>query len=249
MKFIKNILAVFCLLFTIQATAQVKKIPVKKKPVTTMRTTTKRVTVPKIPGIRIKLTTDSGLIVIRLYESTPLHRDNFVKLASEHFFDSLLFHRVIKGFMIQGGDPSSKNAQKEMPLGSGDLGYTVPAEFDTLLFHKKGALAAARMGDDVNPQRASSGCQFYIVQGRKYSNEELNLLEMQMGRKFSAAQRLAYSTVGGTPFLDMNYTVFGIVEKGLNIIDKIAGAPTFTGDSPARDRPVGDIRMKIELIK
>jgi cyclophilin family peptidyl-prolyl cis-trans isomerase len=242
MKFIKNTLAVFSLLFAMQTTAQVKKTPVKKKPVTTVRTNTKRATAPKIPGIRIKLTTDSGIIIMRLYDSTPLHRDNFVKLVNDHFFDSLLFHRVIKDFMIQGGDPLSKNAQPGEMLGMGGAEMArIPAEFRQTLFHKKGVLAAAR---DGNPEKASSACQFYIVQGKKYTDAELNNLEMQLGRKFTVAERMAYKTIGGTPFLDMNYTVFGIIEKGLDVVDKIASVPTQPGD-----RPVGDVRMKMELVK
>jgi cyclophilin family peptidyl-prolyl cis-trans isomerase len=247
MKTLKIVLSfLLVVLFAFNAAAQIKKAPVKKKPVTKAGTVTKRPTVKKIPGIRIKLTTDSGVIVIRLYDSTPLHRDNFVKLVSEHFFDSLLFHRVIKGFMIQGGDPQSKNAAPEMRLGGGDVGYTIPAEFKTALFHKKGALAAARMGDDMNPQKASSACQFYIVQGKKYSDEELNMMEAQMGTKFSVAKRLAYKTIGGVPFLDMGYTVFGEVEKGLDVVDKIAGVPT---NGTPYDRPLGNVRMRIEVIK
>lgn len=231
-------------LFGTGAFAQAKKVPVKKAPV---RGVTKRATAsPAKPmaGTRVKITTDSGVIIVRLYDKTPLHRDNFVKLANDHFFDSLLFHRVINGFMIQGGDPQSKHAPQGAMLGSGDVGYTIPAEFDTNFFHKKGALAAARQGDQVNPQKASSGCQFYIVQGRKYADGELNMMEMQMGRKFSPAKRRIYSTVGGTPFLDMNYTVFGEVESGLNVIDKIASLP---GDGA--NRPLTDIRMKVEVLK
>ena len=246
MKRLKVLLPTLLLtVFTFTVTAQVKKAPVKKKPVTTGNTANKKpVAIKKIPGIRIKLTTDSGIIVIRLYDSTPLHRDNFIKLVNEHFYDSLLFHRVIKGFMVQGGDPQSKNAPSDAMLGMGDVGYTIPAEFDTALYHKKGALAAARTD---NPEKASSGCQFYIAQGKKYSDDELNMMEGQMGRKFSAAQRKAYKTIGGIPFLDMNYTVFGEVEKGLEVIDKIAGVPT-TGNE-AGNRPLGDIRMKMEVIK
>ena len=195
-----------------------------------------------LPGTRIKLTTDSGVIVIRLYDQTPKHRDNFIKLTETHFYDSLLFHRVMSGFMIQGGDPLSKNAQPGTALGMGDVGYTIPAEFDPSLFHKKGALAAARTN---NPEKASSGCQFYIVQGKKYSDPELGGLEMQTGVKYSPAQRTAYKTLGGTPFLDMNYTVFGEVESGLNVVDKIALAP---GDGV--NRPFVDIRIKsAEVIK
>jgi cyclophilin family peptidyl-prolyl cis-trans isomerase len=167
-------LALVCF-FTLNVHAQVKKPIVKKT--TTQKSTVKKPVVKKIvkpvvnapkqikvPGTRIKVTTDSGVMVIRLYDKTPQHRDNFIKLVNEHFFDSLLFHRVISEFMIQGGDPQSKYAQPGQMLGSGDIGYTIPAEFDTTLFHKKGALAAART---PNPAKASSGCQFYIVQGKK----------------------------------------------------------------------------------
>ncbi len=232
--------------FAITVNAQVKKPVVKKAPVkkttsTTNRTATIRKKVISIPGVRVKLTTDSGVIIIRLYDKTPKHRDNFIKLATEHFFDSLLFHRVINGFMIQGGDPQSKNAQPGMMLGNGDIGYTIPAEFDTSLFHKKGALAAARTN---NPEKASSGCQFYIVQGKKMTDEELTMIEMQKGIKYSAAKRKLYKTIGGTPFLDMDYTVFGEVESGLEVIDKIAGVAT-----DGNNRPLGNIHMKIEVIK
>lgn len=235
-----------CLFFiTNGAAAQVKKAPVKKKPVVAVKTaTTKRTTAPavvKLPGTRVKLTTDSGVIVLRLYDKTPQHRDNFIKLVNEHFYDSLLFHRVISTFMIQGGDPQSKNAPAGTMLGNGDVGYTIPAEFDTTLFHKRGALAAAR---DNNPARASSGCQFYIVQGKKYTDAELDMLEQRMSMKFSTLKRVAYKTVGGTPFLDMNYTVFGEVESGFDVIDKIANVP-----KDGADRPLGDVRMKMEIIK
>lgn len=241
--------ATLFLLFTCFAGhAQTKKPAVKKpaaKKTTAVKKTTKPVAkAPKqvhIPGVRVKVTTDSGVIVIRLYDKTPKHRDNFIKLANEHFFDSLLFHRVINGFMIQGGDPSSKYAQPGIPLGSGDVGYTIPAEFDTVLYHKKGALAAARTN---NPEKASSGCQFYIVQGKAYTDADLNMIEMQYGTKLSPAKRNAYKTRGGTPFLDMNYTVFGEVESGLEVIDKIASVPTAPGD-----RPLSDLRMFIEVIK
>ena len=195
----------------------------------------------RVPGTRVKVTTDSGVMVIRLYDKTPQHRDNFIKLANEHFFDSLLFHRVIQGFMIQGGDPQSKFAQPGQMLGMGDVGYTIPAEFDTSLFHKKGALAAART---PNPAKASSGCQFYIVQGNKLTDADLNNMEMSKGIKYSAKQRIIYKTIGGTPFLDMDYTVFGEVETGIEVIDKIASVPKAPGD-----RPLGDVRMKIEVIK
>lgn len=217
------------------------KTVVKKTTVTPKRTATTRTKVIPIPGTRVKITTDSGVMVIRLYDKTPQHRDNFIKLTNEHFFDSLLFHRVISQFMIQGGDPQSKYAQPGQMLGSGDVGYTIPAEFDTSLIHKKGALAAART---ENPAKASSGCQFYIVQGKTWSDADLNNIDMQRGVKYSTAQRNIYKTIGGTPFLDMGYTVFGEVESGLNVIDKIASVPKAPGD-----RPLADVRMKIEVIK
>ena len=230
-------------LMAFNATAQTKKAPVKKKPVVTKKAVAfKPPVIKKIPGIRIKLTTDSGVMIIRLYDSTPLHRDNFVKLVEAHFYDSLLFHRVIKDFMIQGGDPLSKNAQPGQMLGSGGGEMErIPAEFKPTLFHKKGVLAAAR---DGNPERASSACQFYIAQGKKYTDADLNMMEAQMGTKFSVAKRNAYKNIGGIPFLDMNYTVFGEVEKGMEVIDKIANVPTAPGD-----RPLGDIRMTMEVIK
>lgn len=200
--------------------------------------------VVKVPGVRVKLTTDSGVMIIRLYDNTPLHRDNFVKLANEHFFDSLIFHRIIRDFMIQGGDPQSKNAQAGQRLGNGDVGYTIPAKFDNMLFHKKGALAAARQPDQMNPQKASSGCQFYIVHGKKWTDDELNMFEMQRGTKYTPEQRNIYKTIGGTAQLDMNYTVFGEVESGFEVIDKIVSLP-----KDMSNRPLGDVRMYIEVIK
>lgn len=236
--------------FTIYGSAQVKKPPTKV-PVTTKPVTKKPnnqvANAPKqvrVPGTRVKITTDSGVMIIRLYDNTPLHRDNFVKLVKEHFFDSLLFHRVMNTFMIQGGDPNSKFAQPGQQLGMGDIGYTIPAEFDTSLAHKRGALAAARQPDHVNPTKASSGCQFYIVQGKTWTDEELNMFEMRKGSKYTPEQRAMYKTVGGTAQLDMNYTVFGEVESGFEVIDKIA-----TVKRDGYNRPFGDIRMYIELIK
>ncbi|MBA2250032.1 MAG: peptidylprolyl isomerase [Chitinophagaceae bacterium] len=203
-----------------------------------------RNTTANIPsGTRIKLTTDSGIIILRLYDKTPLHRDNFIKLVKAHYFDSLLFHRVIKNFMIQGGDPESKNALPGVELGNGGPPYTIPAEFDTSLFHKKGALAAAREGDDVNPSKASSSSQFYIVQGKRFTDAQIDKVEKDKKISISANHRQVYKTLGGTPHLDMNYTVFGEVESGLNVIDKIASAK---GDS--NNRPLEDIRMKMEIL-
>lgn len=200
----------------------------------------------KLPGARIKLTTDSGTIVLRLYDQTPLHRDNFIKLVKQHYYDSLLFHRVIKNFMIQGGDPDSKNAKPGIMLGNGGPSYTIPAEFDTSLFHKKGVLAAAREGDNVNPKKASSGSQFYIVQGKKFTDAGLDSVETfrLKGRKIPLSHREVYKAIGGAPHLDMNYTVFGEVESGLEVVDKIASAPR-----DSNNRPFTDIRMKMKLLR
>ncbi|HEY6083459.1 MAG TPA: peptidylprolyl isomerase [Chitinophagaceae bacterium] len=190
----------------------------------------------------VKIITDYGTMVARLSDETPHHRDNFIKLVKKHFYDGLLFHRVIKNFMIQGGDPDSKHAKAGEMLGNGDVGYTIPAEFRPDLFHQKGALAAAR---DNNPERASSGCQFYIVEGKKYTDEELDNLEQTRlgGRKIPAAHREIYKTAGGTPWLDQNYTVFGQVIKGLDVLDKIAAVKT-----DPNDRPLKDVKMKIRLV-
>ncbi len=198
----------------------------------------------------VELITDFGNIVLRLYDSTPLHRDNFLKLVKTGFYDSVLFHRVIQDFMIQSGDPNSKNAQAGVALGNGGPGYTVPAEFRTSLFHKKGTLAAARSGDNVNPQKASSGSQFYIVQGKKFTDAGLDSVETFRlnGRKLPAEHREVYKTLGGSPHLDQNYTVFGEVISGLDTVDKIAGVNTSKAED--RDRPLQDIRIiKAKLIK
>lgn len=232
---------------------------------------------------KVKITTSLGDITVRLYDETPLHRDNFLKLAKEGYYDGTLFHRVIKNFMIQGGDPESKGASPEKHLGAGDVGYTLPAEFVyPQLFHKKGALSAARQGDEVNPERRSSGCQFYIVTGEVYSAGKLTQLEKQMTMqaqqayanefvvkhrseilemrknrdqkgmmalqeqlekeakavpafKFTDEQRQAYTTIGGTPFLDNNYTVFGEVEEGLEVAEAIQNVATGMGDRPKED--------------
>jgi len=193
--------------------------------------------------IKFVIHTDYGDMKGYLYNETPQHRDNFAKLAKEGYYDDLLFHRVISDFMIQGGDPNSKDAQPGVPLGSGGPGYKVPAEFNKNLIHKKGALAAARQADQVNPEKASSGSQFYIVQGKKYSGAHLDAMAAQMGLSWTDDQKKTYETVGGTPFLDMNYTVFGEITDGLDIIDKIAAVQKGEGD-----RPVKDIKIKIKLI-
>lgn len=244
---------------------------------------------------RIKIKTTEGDIIVRLYDETPQHRDNFIKLASEGYFNGTLFHRVIKDFMIQGGDPDSKNAPAGKNLGAGGPDYTIPAEFVyPQLFHKRGALSAARLGDEVNPNRESSGSQFYIVWGKTFKQQELKQLERQMEMQqeqtvfnqmvqehkseimdfrrnkdraglqtlqdklvvdtktkckeiglpeFTAEQVEAYTTIGGTPYLDNQYTVFGEVESGLDIVEKIQNCET-----SRNDRPKTDISMTVELI-
>lgn len=193
---------------------------------------------------KIKITTDSGVIILKLYNQTPLHRNNFIKLVKAHYFDSLMFHRVIKNFMIQGGDPDSKYARPGALLGNGGPKYTIPAEFDSALFHKRGVLAAARESDDVNPKRESSASQFYIVQGKVFTDKELDAAEKKRNIVIPEYRRKVYRTIGGTPHLDMKYTVFGEVVSGLEVVDKIAAAKT-----DSNNRPVQDIRMKIRLIK
>ena len=195
----------------------------------------------------VLLQTNYGDITVRLSDSTPLHRDNFLKLVKVGFYDSVLFHRVIKNFMIQSGDPDSRHAPAGQPLGSGGPSYRVPAEFRTNLLHKKGAIAAAR---DNNPEKASSGSQFYIVQGKVFTNAGLDSIETYRlgGKKIPAEQREAYITVGGTPHLDQNYTVFGEVVKGSDVADKIASVETSKGMD--RDRPIEDVRIiKAKLVK
>lgn len=199
----------------------------------------------------VELTTTEGTIILRLYDSTPLHRDNFLRLVKSHFYDSILFHRVIKSFMIQAGDPNSKTAEAGKALGNGGPGYMVDAEIKPFLFHKKGTLAAARSGDNVNPERKSSGSQFYIVQGRTFTDKELDSIQVARlgGRQIPEARRTFYKTIGGTPQLDGNYTAFGEVVSGLEIVDQIANTTT-NKQPPAVDRPVQDIRIiKMRLIK
>ena len=246
--------------------------------------------------MKVRIKTTEGDITVRLYDETPKHRDNFMKLAKEGYFNGTLFHRVIKDFMIQGGDPDSKGAPAGKTLGTGGPDYTIPAEFVyPKLFHKRGALSAARLGDEVNPGRESSGSQFYIVWGKKYKKSELQQMERQMEMQqeqtifnqlarenrdkimelrrnrdraglqelqdelvaetkaislekgkptFTEEQREAYTTVGGTPFLDNQYTVFGEVEEGLDIVEKIQNCKTSRAD-----RPVEDISMTVEIIE
>lgn len=193
----------------------------------------------------VSMETTHGSLTIRLYDDTPKHRDNFIKLAESGFYDDLLFHRVIEGFMIQGGDPNSKNAKASQRLGSGGPGYTVPAEFTPKYAHVKGALSAARQGDQVNPKKNSSGSQFYIVQGQKASKDVLANIEARKGIKYSDEIKTQYLENGGTPFLDQEYTVFGIVEKGLDVIDKIAATETDGSDRPRKDVKI----LKVRVIK
>ena len=192
----------------------------------------------------VKIETSYGDMVVKLYNETPLHRDNFLKLVSEGTYNDVLCHRVINQFMIQGGDPNSRNAKPGQMLGDGDVGYTIPAEFVPGLFHKKGALAAARQADQVNPEKRSSGCQFYIVQGTKWDAERLKMVEQRMGRSFTKEQAEVYATLGGTPFLDGDYTVFGEVVEGMEVIDKIAAVPC-----GPMDRPLEDVKMKMTIIE
>ena len=245
---------------------------------------------------KVIIKTTEGDITVRLYDETPLHRDNFLKLAKEGFYNGTLFHRVIKDFMIQGGDPDSKGAPAGASLGTGGPGYTVKAEMVyPQLFHKRGALSAARLGDEMNPERESSGSQFYIVWGKVYKQPELKQMEKQMAMQqeqqvfntlvaahraeimemrhnrdraalqelqdrliaetkakvkedgvpsFTAEQTEAYTTVGGTPFLDGQYTVFGEVESGLDVVEKIQ-----TCETNHADRPLKDVVMEVEVIE
>ena len=217
---------------------------------------------------KVKIQTMLGDIVVRLYDETPIHRANFLKLAKEGYYDGTLFHRVIKDFMIQGGDPDSKGAPAGKILGVGDPGYTLEAEIKDGLFHKRGALAAARQGDEVNPDRRSSGSQFYIVWGQVYNEGQLRqFMQMRRDRNRAGLQELQdklaaeaeskvgktgltddqlkiYSTIGGTPHLDGQYTIFGEVEEGLDVVEMIQG--TATGRA---DRPVDDIEMRMIVIE
>ena len=247
--------------------------------------------------IVVELTTEYGSMKIKLYGDTPQHKENFLKLVEKGFYDGLLFHRVIKDFMIQGGDPESKDAPSSKQLGAGDVGYTLPAEFVyPTHYHKKGALAAARQGDQVNPEKRSSGCQFYIVQGKRLNDSEIAQMEKgmfgkakekrfyeivrerseevnklrkernqealmnlqneivaQLDKEFKGREnefkmpdqmKEDYKTIGGTPFLDNEYTVFGEVIEGMEVIDAIAAVETRPGD-----RPVKDIKMEVKVVK
>ena len=229
----RKILVLLAGLVIVQATMAQKEVVLKKKD-------RKR---------DVLLQTSMGDMLIRLSDSTPLHRDNFLKLVKQNYFDSLLFHRVINNFMIQAGDPNSKGAAAGKPLGDGGPGYIVPAEFRQSLFHKKGVIAAARSGDNVNPEKASSGSQFYIAQGKIFSEAGLDSLETyRLRRKIPQEHREVYKTIGGTPHLDQGYTVFGEVVRGLDVLDKIAAVPT--SRAADRDRPLTDVLIiKTSLVK
>jgi peptidyl-prolyl cis-trans isomerase B (cyclophilin B) len=192
----------------------------------------------------VVLSTELGDLKIMLYNETPLHKENFLKLVEEGYYDGLLFHRVINNFMIQGGDPNSRTAEDGTPLGAGGPEYKLDAEIIPGLYHKKGALAAARQGDAVNPQKQSSGSQLYIVDGQPFDNNQLAGFENRSGIPYTDEQKQVYNTIGGTPHLDHNYTVFGEVVEGLDVIDKIAAVQT-----GGRDRPAEDIRMTIKRVK
>jgi len=210
----------------------------------------------KQKGQKVLIQTSQGDITIKLYNETPLHRTNFIKLVKSGFYDGVLLHRVINKFMIQGGDPDSKTAKPNEMLGNGDVGYSIPAELKTpKIYHKYGAFAAAREGDQVNPEKSSSGAQFYIVTGKKFSPEELKSMQdekiFKYGHandstyKFSPQSITDYSTIGGTPHLDGNYTVFGEVIEGMDIVDKISKVKT-----NEMDRPITDVRIiKMKLIR
>ncbi len=191
----------------------------------------------------VEITTPFGKMLVALSDKTPQHRDNFIKLVEEGYYQDLLFHRVIEGFMLQGGDPNSRAAAAGAQLGGGGPGYQIPAEFTQELAHVKGALAAARMGDQVNPEKKSSGSQFYIVSGRPVSEADLVSTEARKDIRYNPDTRAAYLDKGGVPFLDAEYTVFGQVVEGLDVIDKIAAAKTQPGD-----RPVQDITMQMRIV-
>jgi peptidyl-prolyl cis-trans isomerase B (cyclophilin B) len=184
------------------------------------------------------ISTEFGDITIMLYNSTPKHRGNFIKLVNEGFYNDLLFHRVIQDFMIQGGDPESRNATPDQMLGGGGPGYTIPAEIGAP--HIRGAIAAART---ANPKKESSGCQFYIVTGKKLTQEDITQAEMAKKIKYNDVQKQLYLEQGGYPYLDMEYTVFAEVLSGMDVVDKISRV-----EKNDRDRPLKDVKMTIKMI-
>lgn len=194
----------------------------------------------------VKITTDFGEMIIKLYNDTPLHRDNFIERVKNGTYNGSLFHRVMPAFMMQGGDPASINAAADQSLGSDDCGQ-IQAEIKRHHFHKKGALSAARLPDNANPKRMSSACQFFIVQGYKLNDTQLNNMETE-NYKFPERNRAYYKVQGGAPFLDMQYTVFGEVVEGLEVIDLIHALRTNKAKPQLKDRPLLDVKMYMELI-
>lgn len=195
-------------------------------------------------GDVVVIETSLGDMEVLLYEDTPLHRNNMLELASDGYYDDLIFHRIINNFMIQGGDPHSKGAPRGQRLGTGGPGYKIPAEFKDHHFHKKGALAAARQGDNVNPKKESSGSQFYLVQGQVFNTDQLKMMQSSGHHEpFTPEQIKTYTTVGGTPHLDGSYTVFGEVISGMEVLDRIAAVKTDNYDRPLEDI-VFSIRIK-----
>lgn len=202
-------------------------------------------------GPKVKISTDYGDIVLVLYNDTPIHRDNFLKLIKEGFYDDLLFHRVMRDFMIQGGDPDSKGAPEGQRLGGGGPGYTIEAEIKAHHYHKKGALAAARKPDGINPEKRSSGSQFYIVEGIPFEANRLDMIEIQKSAKmtsgdfeFTPEAREAYTSIGGYAYLDGDYTVFGEVLAGLNVVDSISLVQV-----DQYNRPLEDLKMNVSIIE
>ena len=200
-----------------------------------------------------EIETSYGSMVLRLYDGTPLHRDNFMKLVDEGFYDGTTFHRVMSNFMVQGGDPNSKDDDPTND-GAGGPGYTIPAEFNPAFYHKRGAIAAARQGDAVNPNRESSGSQFYIVHGQVFDPSMLDMVDQQNKEKFGGnfeftdEAKEVYTTEGGTPFLDMDYTVFGELVEGFDVLDRLAGAETTPSQSFPANRPLTDISMTVRRL-
>lgn len=195
---------------------------------------------------RVVIETEYGKIVAVLYDNTPQNTANMVKLAKEHYYDSTLWHRVIPNFVIQGGDPNSKHAKPGENLGNGDLGYRVPAEINDSNIHKRGALGVAR---DNTPDKSGSACQFYIVVGKTYTDADLDKMAARTGFKYTAAQKEVYKTQGGVPHLDGNYTVFGEVVEGMDIVDKIANTPRNQADRPDTDVHIISLRVEKEKKK
>jgi cyclophilin family peptidyl-prolyl cis-trans isomerase len=286
----KKILLLLAILGNMIVLAQKPKVTPKNKPI--------KKPIKELKEY-VKISTNFGDMIFVLYDETPKHRDNFKKLIKQKYYDDLLFHRIIRDFMIQGGDPESRNADSLKMLGNSGPGYTIPAEFNRDIIHTKGALAAARTGDDINPNKESSGSQFYIVQGKKLTKKELE--EIMNGRNYQRKQQVfnkmlakdssiannlsliqqtqgndavqkyitqhlgpaiddvykkeeyiyngnqinAYTQLGGTPFLDQDYTVFGQMISGFDVLDKIAIVYT----NPQTNRPFIDVKMKISIIK